>query len=288
MSRSRSCLSVLLLGLILATQGCGISRLVPEKDSPPVLLRLAGSTSMVPLARELCSAYTARHPDVSCEVLGVASQSGLELLRRGQADLAMVSRELDTDEVLDIATGKRLLNTYAIATDAIAVIVNEQNPVRDVDSYHLRRLFQGRIADWAELGAPPGEVVPVSREEGSATRRVLEERMMSGFAVSSSAVVMPSSEAAVDYVASHREAVGYVSWGCVSSGVAIVRIGGIEPGRESLLNGSYTLSRPLLLVSLPGADTEAAAFVQFARSREARALISRLYGNPPTQVQGQP
>lgn len=284
----RSSFSVLLLAIALATRSCGTSAPVPEQDSSPVMLRLAGSTSMVPLAREFCAAYTYEHPQVTCEVLGVGSDPGLELLRRGQADLAIVSRELDTDEALDTRTGKRLLTAYAIATDAIAVVVNEHNPVREMDSFTLRKLFQGRITDWAQLGGVAGEVVPVSREEGSATRRVLEEQVMSGFPVSSGAVVMPASQAVVDYVAQHSQAIGYVSLGWVTSSVAVVRIDGTEPSRESLQKGSYGISRPFLFVSLPAASSEATAFVQFARGPRGRAVVSRLYGDPPTQVQGQP
>lgn len=281
-------LVVLLLSIVLINQGCGTSVMPSEDDDSPALLRFAGSTSMVPLVRELCAAYSAQRPNVTCEVLGVGSESGLELLRRGQTDLAMVSRELDTDEVLDTRSGKRLLNAYAIAQDAIAVIVNEQNPVRELDSFTLRRLFQGRITDWAELGGTPGEVVPVSREDGSATRRVFEEKVMSGFAVSSGAVVMPGSDAGVNYVVNHRESIGYASLGCVTSGVAVLRIDGIEPGRPSLLDGTYVINRPFLLVSLPSTSAETSAFVQFARGPLGHAAITRVYGDPPTQVQGQP
>ncbi|OQB27756.1 MAG: Phosphate-binding protein PstS 1 precursor [Chloroflexi bacterium ADurb.Bin180] len=288
MPRPTSSLFVLLLAMALATQSCGTSALAPQKDSSAVLLRLAGSTSMVPLARELCAAYTHEHLQVTCEVLAVGSDSGLELLRRGQADLAMVSRELDTDEALDSRTGRRLLNAYAIATDAIAVVVNEHNPVREMDSFTLRKLFQGRITDWAQLGGVAGEVVPLSREEGSATRTVLEERVMSGFPVSSGAVVMPASQAVVDYVAQHSQAIGYVSLGWVTSGVAVVRIDGADPSRESLQKGSYGIIRPLVLATLPAASSEATSFVQFARGLRGRAVISRLYGDPPAQVQGQP
>ena len=281
-------LLVLLLSMVLVTEGCNTSVPRPESDDSPVLLRLAGSTSMVSLIRELCAVYTAQQPTVTCEVIGVGSNSGLELLRRGQGDLAMVSRELETDEVMDSRTGRRLLSAYAIAQDAIVVIVNEQNSVRELDSFSLRRLFQGRIDDWAELGGSPGEVVPVSREEGSATRRVFEEKVMSGYPVSSGAVVMPGSDALIAYVADHREAVGYVSLGNMAGGVSIVSIDGIEPSRASLLNGSYTISRPLVLVGLPSTSAEAAAFVQFVQSPRGRSVIGHSYGDPPAQLQGQP
>lgn len=281
-------LLILVLGIALTNLGCGTAAMPADGEAPPVLLRLAGSTSMVPLIGELCAAFSVQRPDVTCEIVGVGSESGLEMLRRGQADLAMVSRELDTDEALDTRTGKRLLNAYAVAQDAIAVIVNERNPVRDLDSFSLRRLFQARITDWVELGGTVGEVVPVSREDGSATRRVFEEKVMSGFAVSSGAVVMPGSDAVVDYVASHSGAIGYVSLAHVDRRVAVLRIEGIEPGRPSLLDGTYAISRPLVLVTLPAASAETAAFVQFARGPRGRAIASRLNGDPPAQVQGQP
>ena len=288
MSMAKNRFAILLLGLALALQGGGTSAPMPGQEGEPILLRFAGSTSMLPLVRELCAEYGAQHPLVPCDLVGVGTDSGLELLRRGRVDLAMVSRELETDEVTDVRTANRLLNFYPIAEDAVAVIVNQSNPVRELDLFNLRRLYQGRISDWGDLGANAGEILPVSREDGSATRQVFEELVMSGYSVSSGAVVMPGSQAVVDYVTQHADAVGYVSLGYVASDVAAIRLEGVEPNRASLLNGGYAIHRPLALVSLPATTAEVAAFVAFARGPRGQAISSRLYGDVPAQTQGQP
>jgi len=260
---------------------CAPAPVAPANAEPAVQLRLAGSTSMLPLVRELAAAYEARHPNVSCDIIGVGSTGGLELLARGQADLALVSRALEPDEAEDAQTGKRLLTAVAIAQDAVAMIVNERNPLRDIDPFDLRKLFQGRITDWADLGGLAGEITVVSREDGSATREVFEGGVMMDYPVSSGAVVMPGSAAVADYVAKHEGAIGYVSLGYVSPGVAALTIGGVRPERAAIQDGRYPITRPFLLVSPAATGVGATAFVQFAHGPVGLAIARRLYGDPP-------
>jgi phosphate transport system substrate-binding protein len=248
----------------------------------PVVLHLAGSTSMQPLLHDLAAGYSARYPQVSFDFAAMGSTAGLEALRRGNADLALVSRELQPDEQYDALTNKRLLAYDSIAQDAIAVIVNEKNPLRTVSLYDLRKVFAGQILSWDELGGS-GQIGVVSREDGSATRMVFEETVMQGHAVTPAAVVMPGSQAVRDYVAAHEGTIGYVSIGYLGAGVAALAIEGVQPKRETIDDGSYPLTRPFLLVSLPDPSSTAIAFVQFARSAAGQAIVKRTYGlrRPP-------
>jgi phosphate transport system substrate-binding protein len=243
---------------------------------------------MLPLLSQLSAAYTERHPNVSFDLLGVGSAGGLELLQRGQADIALVSRELLPDEEQDTRSGARLRNASPVALDAVAIIVNARNSVRAMDLHSLRRLFRGQVADWSELGGPPNEVCIVSREEGSATRRVFEQLVMTGYPVTSGAVVMPSSAAVVSYVAQNEGAVGYVSLGHLGAGTTALQINDVLPERATIENGRYPLVRPFLLATLPTMGAEVTAFVDFARGPSGLAIVRRLYGDPLPPSQSQP
>ncbi len=244
----------------------------------PVVLHLAGSTSMQPLLHDLSAAYSQRYPSVSFDFAAMGSTAGLEVLQRGGADLALVSRELLSDEEIDTSSGKTLLAHTAIAGDAIAVIVNERNPLRTLGLHELRKIFAGQASHWVELGGPDMEITVVSREDGSATRDVFEALTMNGRGVTSMALIMPGSQAVAEYVAAHEGAIGYVSIGYVGAGVAALALEGVQPGRETIESGTYAITRPFLLVSVPDPAPEVTAFVQFVRSPAGQAIVGRTYG----------
>lgn len=271
----------------LATWICLVAVLLASCAQPqlaatpaPVVLHLAGSTSMQPLLHDLAAAYSERNPNVSFDFAAMGSTAGLEVLRRGNADLALVSRELLPDEELDLTSGKALLASTVIAQDAIAIIVNEKNPLRALGLHELRKIFGGQAAQWAELGGPALGITVVSREDGSATRDVFEALTMNGRGVTSMALIMPGSQAVAEYVAAHKGAIGYVSIGYVGSGVAALAVEGVQPGRDTIESGTYPLTRPLLLVSMPDPRQEVAAFVEFTRSPAGQAIVGRTYGRP--------
>jgi phosphate transport system substrate-binding protein len=258
----------------------------PQLATPPapVVLHLAGSTSMQPLLHDLAAAYSASYPYVSFDFAEMGSTAGLEALRRGNADLALVSRELTPEEEVDPQSGKRLLAYTVIAQDGIALIVNERNPVRSLGQHELRKVFTAQVTDWADLGSPAGRITVVSREDGSATRTVFEELVMNGRPVTPMAIIMLGSQAVRDYVAAHEGAIGYVSIGYPGQGVTALAIEGVQPSRETIEDGSYPLTRPFLLVTLPNPSGQVTAFLQFARSVAAQAIVQRTYAGASSGI----
>jgi len=250
----------------------------------PVVLHLAGSTSMQPLLRDLAAAYSERYPYVSFDFAEMGSTAGLEALRRGNADLALVSRELAPEEELDAQSGERPLAYTVIALDGIAVIVNERNPLRSLGQPELRKVLTAQVTDWADLGTPAGEITVVSREDGSATRTVFEELVMNGRPVTPMAIIMPGSQAVRDYVAAHEGAIGYVSIGYLGQGLAALAIEAVQPQGESIEDGSCPLTRPFLLVTLPNPSSAVTAFVQFAQSVAAQAIVRRTYAGASSSI----
>jgi len=281
--QAASALGVVALFLVALGTSCG----QPAAPPAPVLLRLAGSTSMQPLVRELASAYSARVAHVSFESTPLGSTAGLEALRRGSADLALLSRPVDAREEVDISTGKRALSTTVIAVDAVAVIVHGRNPIHNLSSYQLRNLFEGQIPRWDEAGGTAHDVIVVSREDGSGTRAVFETAAMRGHRVTSTALVMPSSEAVRDYVAAHQEAIGYVSIGWLAPGVVALAIDGATASRESVERGTYPLVRPFIVVSRSDANSDVSEFLAFITSPSGQAIVRRVYAGPGAARQSQ-
>jgi phosphate transport system substrate-binding protein len=270
---------ILLLGLALALPLAAACSQPSSTPPAPVWIRLSGSTSMQPLLRDLAAAYSARNPHVSFDFSAVGSGAGLEALRRGDADLALVSRELLPEEEYDTHTGQRIVAYTVIARDGIAVVVSETNPLRQLSLYQVRNIFDGAVISWEELGGPAVDIIVVSREDGSGTRVVFEQSVMYGRSMTSTALIMPGSEAVRDYVATHEGAIGYLSMGYLEPGIAAVELDGVQLQRQSVEDGSYLIARPFLLVSRPEPEAGTTAFMQFARSPAGQAIVQRMYGS---------
>lgn len=269
--------------ILLAVFGSFLSGCVPTiatiEPHPPVHLRLAGSTSMQPLMEALTEAYGSRYEYMIFALESRNSQVGLDALRDGKIDIALVSRETRPEEM------GGLLAT-PIARDGIAILAHEENPTGALTLEEVRSIFAGEILSWEEVGGqegvyphdlPRGDIQVVSREEGSGTRRVFEALVMEGKRVTSTAVVMPTDGVVGEYIAGEPRAIGYASMADLPSGVKAFRIGGVEPSLATVSSGEYPLVRPFLLVTEERPHQEVQAFIDFCLSPAGQAIVERKY-----------
>jgi len=266
--------SLALSTLLWLLTACG----APLEPHEPVYLRIAGSTSIQPLMEDLAQAYTRRHEYVSIDVQGGGSRLGIALARENQIDIGTASRTPTGEEERDPETGAKRLWWTAIAQDGIALVVHPQNAIEGLTLPQARDIFFGRILDWEEMGGTPGEIVVVSREDGSGTREVFEEMVMGEKRVTLTAIVMPSSEAVVEYVARHPTAISYVSMGYLSPQVKALPIEGVNPTPATVQSGAYLLTRPLYLLTGQEPTGEVKAFIEFALSPAGQAVVEQRYG----------
>lgn len=106
---------------------------------------VAGSSSVTPVMEKLKEAYIALNPDVEIEVQQNDSTTGVNSTIEGICDIGMASRDLKDSETAEGVTGT------AIALDGIAVIVNTENPISDMEAETVRQIFTGEILDWSEV-----------------------------------------------------------------------------------------------------------------------------------------
>lgn len=235
----------------------------------PVALRIAGSSSLQLVLEELATAYQAAHPNVLVDVRGGDTAIGAQQLRDAQIDLAAISWRTEDEALPDD------VQAIPIARDGIAVIVHPTNILTNVTSLQLRAVFRGEILDWAMLGNGAGMPTVISREEGSGTRAAFEALVMGGERVTLNALVLPTSRAIVDYVASHRTAIGYVSSGALNDTVRAVPVEEIAPTTTMLRTGAYRLGRILYLYAANPPPAETQMFLDFVLSPAGQALIAR-------------
>lgn len=105
---------------------------------------LDGSTSVGPLMDAIADEYKKLNPDVKVQIQQTGSSAGINSAIEGVCDIGMSSRELKSSESAKIKAHK-------MATDGIAVIVNNSNTVDGLTSEQIKSIFLGETTSWDGL-----------------------------------------------------------------------------------------------------------------------------------------
>jgi phosphate transport system substrate-binding protein len=218
----------------------------------------------------LGEAFSLDHPEITVTYNPTGSGSGIQAVLDGRCDIALSSRYLKDSEK------EQGLTETVLAYDGIAIIVNPENPISDLSLETLRDIYTGTITDWSELGAEPGEIVLIGREAGSGTRDGFESATGTTGACAYRQELTSTGDV-ITTVASNPNAIGYASLASVKDSVQIISIDGVTPSEVTIRDGSYSVQRPFLLVTLEEKPLteEALLFTQFATGSDGVEWISR-------------
>lgn len=231
-SRLRALVAVIAMLAVIPLSAC-------RGSSASTELTVTGSTTILPIAEVTGEDFQIAHPGVRVLVSGVGSSAGIESVNQGSSDIGTSSRDLKPEEE------KLGLVDTPIAYDAIAVIVNPANPVRNLTMDQVRAIFQGRITNWREVGGSDLPIGLVNRDEASGTREAFTKIVLKGGAFDPRAAVLPGTGQVRAVVSGTPGAVGYISVGFVSSEVRALAIDGVAPSPETVKSGQYPLRRLL-------------------------------------------
>lgn len=235
-------------------------------------VKLAGSTSVQPLAEELADKFMEANPDVSVSVQGGGSGAGIESASKGTAQIGTSSREIKEEE-------KSLgLTETVIAKDGIAVIVHPTNGLAELDMDKVKKIFSGEVKDWSQIGGKKGPITVVIREEGSGTRDAFQELALGKETkFVANAVVQNSTGAVKTAVAKDPNAIGFISLGSLDSEVKALKVDGVEPSEATVLDGSYKISRPFLFLTKGEQDAATKAFIDYVLGDEGQTVVAEDY-----------
>ena len=118
---------------------------------------------------KLAEAYENKNPGTKFEIAAEGSSTGIAAIIDGTADIGMSSRELKGKEKASAgANGVRLTKTV-VALDAVAVIVNENNPISKLSLKDIERIFTDDVTDWSSVGGKSGKISGYTRNTSSGT-----------------------------------------------------------------------------------------------------------------------
>jgi phosphate transport system substrate-binding protein len=228
-----------------------------------------GSTSMEKVIGALGEAFQ-NDTGISFTYNPTGSGSGIKAVQEGRCDIGLSSRDLKAEEK------EAGLSGTVLAYDGIAIIVNPENPVSDLSVETIAKIYTGEITNWSEVGGNDAEIVLIGREAGSGTRDGFESITDTEDACKYRQE-LTSTGAVIEAVKNNPNAIGYASLSSAENqeGIKLVTVGGVACSEATVLDGSYAIQRPFVMVTKTGAElSEAAqAFFDFATSYAANDLI---------------
>jgi len=235
--------------LVLLPSACAPQPLSVTRE--PTSLHIVGADSCATLMRDAAATYEEDHLWVTVTSQVLNNALAAEALQEERADLALLSWD-------SLGTEEHGLWMEPVGRDGVAVIVHPASSFSKIGMAQLREIYRGRLQEHQ------GDVLTVvSREEGSGTRAALESIVLNGEGTTLNAVVMPSSEAMVDYVAGTPGTIGYVSTRCLDDRVRTLSVEGVQPTESAVASGRYPLWRELHVASRGDPTGEARQFAQW-------------------------
>lgn len=234
-----------------------------------------GSTTVQPIANGIIEALMAANPELKISYEGLGSSTGLKQLTSGTISLAGSSRDLKSSEL------EQNLVPVVIAKDGIAVVVNKSVNIANLSKEQLAAIYAGEITNWKEIGGNDLGINVINRDESSGTYGSFKEIVLDPVskAYTKNAIVAKENGEVAAKVAATPGAIGYVGLGFVGevtqAGGKALSVDGIKASTETVLDGTYPVSRSLYVAS-KGAMVEGsieAAFVSYALSPRGTVIV---------------
>lgn len=228
-----------------------------------------GSTSMEKVIGALGESFMEANSGTTFTYNPTGSGSGIQAVSEGRCDIGLSSRALKDDEK---ASG---LKETIVALDGIAIIVNPQNPVKDLSLEQIAKIYIGEITNWKDVGGEDAEIVRIGREAGSGTRDGFESITKTKDACQYRQELTSTGDV-ITTVSQNPNAIGYASLAAIKDSVKALTVNGVAPTEATVKDGTYLVQRPFVLVTKEGAALSETAqkFFDFATSADAASIIS--------------
>ena len=287
---NRSLLPAISILVLVFFTACGPASSSTEtaSDSSAAYIENKGSDTIVNLALAWAERYQAEHSEVRISVTGGGSGTGIASLINGTVDIANASRKIKDEEIAEAQSNGVEPVEHIIARDAIAVIVNPENPVGQLTLKQISDIYSGKISNWSEVGGEDRPIVRLSRETNSGTHVYFLETVLrmgnseNKTLFSMDTLLLPSSEGIVAEVRQNPNAIGYDGLGYVPKDLKMIAIakeeGGayVLPSISTVNDKTYPIARDLYMYTDGEPTGVIKAYLDWILGSEAQQIVAEL------------
>jgi phosphate transport system substrate-binding protein len=247
-----------------------------------------GSDTIVNLALAWAEQYQILHPEVSISVTGGGSGTGIAALINKTVDIANASRQIKLEELQAAKDNGVDPVEFVISKDAIAIVVNPENPVDQLTLQQISDIYSGKINNWSEVGGDDRPIVRLSRETNSGTHVYFLENVLrlgekdNKTLFSTDTLLLPSSQIITAETSQNPNAIGYDGLGYVTPDLKVIAVAVnsegpyVIPSAETVNLGTYPVARDLYMYTDGQPTGVIKAYLDWIRSAEGQKIVKDL------------
>ena len=245
-------------------------------------ITVKGSDTMVILAQRWAEKYMTTHPDVSVQVTGGGSGTGISALINGTTDICNASRKMKAAEREKL---KQRFSSLGVevpsARDGLAVYLNEGSPVKELSLDQVKDIYTGKLVNWKDVGGPDAKIVLYGRENNSGTYVYFRDNVLKGADFAPGMQSLPGTAAVVNAVSKDKLGIGF-GGAAYAKGIkyaAIRKEAGspaYEPTAETVKNGTYPITRYLYMYLKSRPSGELKKYIDWTLSPAGQEIVSKV------------
>jgi phosphate transport system substrate-binding protein len=243
-------------------------------------ITVKGSDTMVILAQRWAEAYMAANPDVTIQVTGGGSGTGISALINGTTDICNSSRPIKPTERQKLKERYGSLGVeIKAARDGLAIYVHPESPIKELSLQQVRDIYLGAITNWKQVGGPDAKIVLYGRENNSGTYEYFRDHVLEGKDFTVSMQSLPGTAAVVNAVSKDKLGVGFggAAYGKGIRELKIKKDAGskaVAPTAASIKSGEYPISRYLFLYLKTRPTGELKSYIDWILSPAGQKLVT--------------
>lgn len=196
---------------------------------------VSGSTALLPLLKPAQEAFQEQHEEVTVNVAGGGSFTGMNQVAEGAVQIGA------SDVSLSAEYKDKGLVDHKVAVEPFVFIVAKDNKVDNLTRQQAIAILTGKITNWQEVGGDDLPITLIHRAKSSGSRATISEVVLKGQSFTDNAIIQDSNGAVRAAISSTPGAIGYVDAPYADSSVKILRFDGVEYSPQNIIAGKYPL-----------------------------------------------
>lgn len=208
---------LLLCTLIITWVSCGETKKYSDTATRGEIT-VAVDESLRPIMEAQKAVFENIYPEAKLNMVFTNEYDAIHLLAVDSARIAIVTRELREDEKDNLNKLKIKPRYTDIAYDAIALIVNNENPHMLLTKDQLTKVLNGEYKTWKDLNPSlQNESIRVVFDSPkSGATRMLKDSLLNGGELSENCFAVNGNAAVIDYVKENKNALGLIGVAWIS------------------------------------------------------------------------
>lgn len=265
-----------------------------KSDTVNAQISFSGSSTLAPVINKISTDFIEKHTtwdkvdsslpkkNITIFVSAGGSGAGVKAVLDKVANFGMLARDIKDSEKEKVKD----LESFTLGIDALCLCVHPENNVIKAKNGNLTKeeiikIFSGEYKTWKQVdpSLPDEEIVVVTRDLSGGAHEVFQKKIMKETKVKQDAIQAPSMGALVSKIIENKNAIGYASFGITNQNkgkLIPMKVDNVEPTEENILNNSYYISRPLIIMKSGKLTATEKVFVDLLQSEEGKKTIKNM------------